>query len=95
MHKSYVPESKEAYSIKMELKEEIVSKYWTVITAVKNNELLAIEFNKPDEPGKEEEILKFKDSFEYQGVKTPRIRNWYVKGTNEYLGSDIIVDELK
>lgn len=84
----------EVYRVNIELKDEMISKYWTLLIGVKDYELLGIEFNHPEEPGREEEIIKFESEFEINGIKLPRIRNWYIKGTNEYLGTDIIVEEL-
>lgn len=88
-------EGNEVYRIRIELKDNMISNYWTLIIGLENYELLAIEFNHPEEPEKEEEIIKFGGQFEVNGVKIPRIRNWFIKGTNEYLGTDIIIEELK
>ena len=85
----------DVYRISIELKEPMISKYWTLIVDSETYALKAIEFNHPDEPEKQEEILVFESEIEVNGFKIPRIRNWYIKGTNEYLGSDIIVEELK
>ena len=87
-------QGKAVYRIQMALKEKMISDYWTVIIGAEDYELLALEFNHPDEPGAVEEFIKFEDKFEVDGVQIPRIRNWYIKGTNEYLGSDIIVNAL-
>lgn len=87
-------EGVDAYRVRIELKDEMISNYWTLIVGVETYELLAIEFNHPEVPEKEEELIKFEGEFEISGVKLPRIRNWYIKGTNEYLGTDIIVAEL-
>lgn len=88
-------EGREVYRVAMELKDEMISKHWTLIIEVETYTLLAIEFNHPEDPGKEEEIITFEGEFDINGMKIPRIRNWYIKGTNEYLGTDIIVEELK
>ena len=82
------------YRIRIALKEAMISKHWTLLIGEENYKLLGIEFNHPDEPGKEEELILFESEFEIDGIILPRIRNWYIKGTNEYLGSDIIVEEL-
>ncbi|RKN78502.1 DUF6503 family protein [Ulvibacterium marinum] len=86
---------RDVYRVAMELKDEMISKHWTLIIEVETYTLLAIEFNHPEDPGKEEEIITFEGEFDINGMKIPRIRNWYIKGTNEYLGTDIIVEELK
>jgi hypothetical protein len=88
-------EGMEVYRVAMELKDEMISKHWTLIIEVETYTLLAIEFNHPEDPEKEEEIITFESEFEINGMKIPRIRNWYIKGTNEYLGTDIIVEELE
>lgn len=87
-------EGKEAYKIAIELKETLISKHWALLISKENYELLAIEFNHPEQPENEGEIIKFNGEYEINGMKIPRIRNWYAKGTNEYLGTDIIVTEL-
>jgi len=88
-------EGKEVYEISIELKEEMISKFWTLIIGVNLYKLLAIEFSHPDETDGEEEIIKFEGEIKIANVVLPRIRNWYIKGSNEYLGSDIIVSELQ
>ncbi|MEX0288046.1 MAG: DUF6503 family protein [Flavobacteriaceae bacterium] len=88
-------EGSEVYRVNVALKEAMISKHWTLLIDVKNYKLLGIEFNHPEAPGKEEELIKFESEFEVDGIKLPRIRNWYIKGTNEYLGSDIILETLK
>lgn len=87
-------EGKAVYRIRIELLEEMISNYWTLIIEPENYELLAIEFNHPEEQGKEEELIKLDGEIEVNGIMMPRIRNWYIKGTNEYLGTDIILKEL-
>ncbi|WP_299529165.1 DUF6503 family protein [Ulvibacterium sp.] len=85
---------KEVYRVAVVLNEEMISKHWTLLIEVETYTLLGIEFNHPEDPGKEEEILTFEGEFEIDEIKIPRIRNWYIKGTDEYLGTDIIVEEL-
>ncbi|GAB5555268.1 MAG: hypothetical protein Sapg2KO_48590 [Saprospiraceae bacterium] len=88
-------EGKEVYRISLELKDAMISQHWTLIVELETFKLLALEFNHPEDPNGEEEIIKFEGAFEIDGIKLPRIRNWYIKGTNEYLGSDLIIKELK
>lgn len=90
-----VYEGREVYKIKVALKEEMISKHWTLVIGVEGYELLGLEFDHPDEPDSEGEVIRFENEIAVNGMKLPRIRNWYVKNTNEYLGSDIIVEELK
>ena len=87
-------EGKEAYSIRLERKEPLITKHWTLITSRQMDKILAIVFNHPEEPDHEEEILKFEGEYEVNGISIPRIRNWYIRQTGEYLGSDIVVMEL-
>jgi|GEM_PF-1656660 len=84
---------REAYAVALELKDEMISKHWTLLIDVENYNLLTIEFNHPEDPDKEEEVLTFEGEFEINGMKIPRIRNWYIKGTHEYLGTDVIVEQ--
>ncbi len=88
-------DGREAYQISMVLKEEMISKYWTLIVDAEMERLLALEFNHPDEPGRDEEMIIFEGEYVVDGIKLPRIRHWYIKGTEEYLGSDIIVETLE
>ena len=88
-------EGQEVYRINIELKEEMISKHWTLITSVATNKLLAIEFNHPEDPENAGEFIKFHEEYEFDGIKIPRVRNWYAQGTNEYLGTDVIVKDLE
>lgn len=88
-------EDMDVYRVNLELKEEMISKHWTLIIGVETYELLAIEFNHLEDPENGGEVIKFESEIEIKGMKLPRIRNWYTKNTNEYLGTDIIVEELK
>ena len=86
---------REAYHIKVSLKEEMISTHWTLIIDVENFDLLAIEFNHPEDPSTEGELITFEAKMQIGEMVLPRIRNWYALGTNEYLGSDIIVEALE
>ena len=88
-------EGNNVYRIDAELKEDMISKHWTIIVDADDYNLLALEFNHPEDPESEGEILKFDGTIEINGVALPRIRNWYVQGSEEYLGSDIIVGVLE
>ncbi len=88
-------EGNTAYCISLELKEEIISKHWTLIISEDMNKILALEFRYPDQPDQETEILKFNDVITVDGIKIPRLRHWYFKDSNEYLGSDIVVEEFE
>ena len=83
-----------AYKIKMELKKEIISKHWTVLISKKDYKLLAVEFSHPESPEGEQEMIKFEGEVDLNGLKIPRMRHWYIKETQEYLGSDIVVRQL-
>ena len=87
-------EGRDAYRINMVLNEELISKYWTLIIGVDDYQLLALEFTHPEEPDNEGELIKFEGEYEVDGVIFPRVRHWYLLGSNEYLGTDIIVEEL-
>ena len=57
-------EGQEVYRINIELKEELISKHWTLIFSVDTYKILAIEFNHPEATEKEEEIIKFHGEYE-------------------------------
>jgi len=86
-------EGEEAYRISLELKQEMISRYWRMIVSTEDYTLLAVEFYHPENP-EEGEIIKFEDVVQVDGITLPRMRHWYEKQTNKYLGSDIIVEEL-
>ena len=85
-------EGKEAYRISLELKQEMISKHWQLIISIEDYALLALEFYHPENP-EEGEIIKFQDNLRIDNITLPRMRHWYDKQTDEYLGSDIIVTE--
>ena len=87
-------DGKEAYEIKMTLKENMISKYWSIYLDANDYTILGLEFSFPNDPAKDE-ILKFEGEVSVNGIIIPRIRNWYSKNSNEYLGSDIIVKEIE
>ncbi|MFD2588682.1 DUF6503 family protein [Croceitalea marina] len=88
-------QGKEVYRIDLVLKENVISKNWTLIISKEMDKLLAIEFNHPEDGADGGEILRFFGEYEFNGVKIPRIRNWYSQSQNEYLGSDVIIEKLK
>lgn len=85
---------KECYKIELELKEEIISKYWNIYISKSNNRILGMDIIFPDKPG-EGERLYFEEIIEIEGIKIPRIRHWHKLKKNEYSGTDIIITEIK
>lgn len=83
------------YEIKIELKEKVISKNWTLIISKETYKVLGLEFNYPESPDHEEELIKFEGEIEVGELILPRIRHWYIKGSEEYLGSDIVVEKLE
>jgi hypothetical protein len=71
----------------------MISKHWRVLIAVDNFQVLGLELFHPDDPT-QGEILTFDDLVEVDGIQMPRIRHWYDMEA-QYLGSDIIVKEIK
>lgn len=87
-------DDKEVYRINVELKDELFSKHWALLISTKNYELVGLEIEFPDKPEKNE-LIQFEGVFTSGGLNIPRIRHWYSKEQMEYLGSDIIVKEVK
>lgn len=88
-------EGKDVYEISMELKGAMISKHWAILVDLASYEVLALQFRHPLDPEHEIEQIRFEGEVEIAGVRIPRMRHWTIVGTNEYLGSDIIVKELK
>ena len=91
---SIVYEDRDAYRVNIELKNSIISKHWGLLISTKDFKLLALEFNHPDDPDSVGEIIKFEGLVKVKGMELPRIRHWYEQGSDEYLGSDIIVEQI-
>jgi hypothetical protein len=85
---------KDAYRIDLELKEALISKHWSLIISTDDFELLALTLNDPEDEQKGE-LIEFDGEIVSNDMTIPRIRHWYDKGTREYLGSDIIVNEIR
>jgi hypothetical protein len=83
----------QVFAVDIELKEAMISKHWRVLIAVDNFQVLGLELFHPDDPT-QGEILTFDDLVEVDGIQMPRIRHWYDMEA-QYLGSDIIVKEIK
>lgn len=87
-------QEKDVYALAVELENEIISKNWTLIISEAMDEILALEFNYPNHPEREEEIIKYEGELVVDGIKFPRMRHWHLKDSGEYLGSDLIIGEL-
>jgi hypothetical protein len=86
---------KEAYRIPIVLTEEIIAKNWGIILSRNDYRILGLELNHPENPNQEEELIKFEGAFIHDQMEIPRIRHWYIKGSEEYLGTDIIVEKIE
>ena len=83
-----------AHSIAVELNQKLISKHWNLIISAEDHSLLAVELLNPDDP-ESGEIIKFEEAFEVDSILLPRIRHWYARQSNEYHGSDIIVEAIE
>ena len=79
-----------ALQVPVTLKQEMFSKHWLLYLHPENFSYLGMEIVFPDEPDKGERLV-FSDVVNLEGVNISRFRHWYDLATEEYLGSDIIV----
>ena len=84
-------DGREVYSIEIQLKEPMISKYWTLMVATDNYKLVALRFRHEDSTDQEDELILFDGDYRLDSMTIPRFRHWYLFDSREYLGSDIIV----
>ncbi|MEM8900368.1 MAG: DUF6503 family protein [Bacteroidota bacterium] len=85
---------KACYQIEVELVEPLISAHWYLYFRESDFRMEGVEIFFPDEPEKGEKII-FDHLAEINGMKIPRIRNWYELSNGDYSGSDIIVSEIE
>ena len=83
----------DCYKIEIELKENIITKYWNIYISKSNKKLVGIEIIFPDNPNKGDRLY-FEGIIDINGMKIPRIRHWHELKNDDYSGSDIIIKEL-
>ncbi|MFD2566618.1 DUF6503 family protein [Pseudotenacibaculum haliotis] len=82
-----------AYKLDIELKRKVFSNHWTLYFSDKDFSLLGIDIVSLNDP-ENGERLYFEKSIQIGDMTMPRMKHWY--DLNEtYLGSDIIVYEIK
>ncbi len=84
-------DGREVYIIQLELKEPMISKYWTLMVATDNYNLVALRFRHEDSVDQEDELIKFDGDYRLGSMTIPRFRHWYLFDSREYLGSDVIL----
>lgn len=84
-------DGREVYSIQLELKEPMISKYWTLMIAADNYNLVALRFRHEDSADQEDELIIFDGDYRLDSMTIPRFRHWYLFDSREYLGSDVIL----
>ena len=82
------------YKLPITLKKEMFSKKWQVYLATASFEFKGMEIIDMNDPTKGESLF-FDGSIVINGIRIPRIRHWYDYETEDYLGSDIIVNNLQ
>ena len=85
---------KEYIMIEFSLSESIISDRWQVYFSKEDYSVRALKFIH-EEPDEEDEVILFDGIYTWDGISIPRYRHWYLSDSREYLGSDIIVKELK
>lgn len=79
------------FLIELELKREMIASHWNLYISRADTMLEALELVHPTEPDRGERIV-FHDIYNTDGIRIPRIRNWFDLRDNSYLGTDVIVD---
>lgn len=77
-----------AYRLELEIADAPFSTAWELFVDSKNYQLLGYGFAPTEE---ESEYLVLDQLMEVGQMKWPRMRHWYSREANEYLGSDIIL----
>lgn len=84
-------EGSDVYRIDLELKEPIISKYWTVMISVDDYVLTGLQFRHEDNAAKEDELILFEGQYSVGTMTLHRFRHWYLFDSRTYLGSDILL----
>ncbi|MEQ8524766.1 hypothetical protein [Gracilimonas sp.] len=87
-------EEMEIYTIRVELIEQIISKYWVLHIAKEDYSLVGLKFDHHEDSNQEDELIHFGGEFTFEEVIIPRFRHWYHEDSKEYLGTDVIVKEI-
>ncbi|AWX46318.1 hypothetical protein HME9304_03351 [Flagellimonas maritima] len=82
------------YSIEIELKEAIISKFWNIYVSKNDMTLKGVDIVFPDDPEKGDRIY-FDGTINIDGLKIPRIRHWHELKDDTYSGSDLIIKEIQ
>lgn len=82
----------ESYKIPIELKEPLFSKHWILYISKKEYKIIGLEMVFPEDATKGERLI-FEGEFRVGDIILPRIRHWK-ELTNEYSGSDIILNTI-
>lgn len=84
-------EGSDVYRIDLELKEPMISKYWTVMISVDDYVLTGLRFRHEDNASKEDELILFEGQYSVGAMTLHRFRHWYLFESRKYLGSDILL----
>ncbi|MFY0603947.1 MAG: hypothetical protein JXQ93_08345 [Flavobacteriaceae bacterium] len=84
----------DSYKVTVALKEPMFSKHMNVYFAKKDFRMIGIDMISLEEPTKGERIY-FEGSIQIQSFTLARYKHWHDLSSGEYLGSDIIVKEIK
>lgn len=75
------------YSVRVTYEEEVISDIWYFYLDRETFELKGYRFQHNVE-AHDGEYVALHDVIEYNGMKIPKSRAWYVNRTEEYLGTD-------
>lgn len=84
---------KNAYKLTIELKDPVFSEHWNLYFLKNDFTFLGGKINYPNKPNEGEKIA-FEGIIKINDILIPRFHHWY-DFDNKYLGSDVIVKEIK
>jgi hypothetical protein len=82
---------KKSYKVEIELQNSIISEYWNIYVDILDHSVIGVDIVFPDSPEKSDRIY-LTGNLKINNINIPRFRHWHELTTNEYSGSDIIVN---
>lgn len=82
----------EAYKISLVFSEPLISKSWSFYFTTDTKQLVGASYLNDNTGEPSEYIIISSEYVENEALKIPRFRHWYESKSQEYLGSDIILN---
>lgn len=84
-------QNREVSSIRITLKESVISKDMILYISKEDYSLVGLKFDHPDSSDRQDELIYFDGEIAINQMVIPRFRHWYNESSKAYLGSDVIV----